>query len=71
MHFDGNTGRGGKEKTMTSCKGHCNQNTPELTERQFIILAAKVGSKLMPGAKDRKQLGELLAIAWYYNHSDE
>ena len=56
---------------MTASKGHGNEHIPEMTERQFIVLAAKVGSKLMPDEKDRKRLGELFAFAWYHNHSED
>ncbi|MCY3989258.1 MAG: hypothetical protein OXF94_11820 [Gammaproteobacteria bacterium] len=56
---------------MTERKKHWNKHIPEMTERQLIVLAANVGSELMPDERDRKRLKELYAFAWYHNHSDE
>ena len=56
---------------MTTSTGHGNEHIADMTERQFLVLAAMVGSQVIPDEKDRKRLKELSAFAWYHNHSDE
>lgn len=56
---------------MTKPTKHGAQHIPEMTERQLLYLAAKLGSKIMPNEQDRKWLQELSAYTWYHNTADE
>ena len=49
---------------MTASKGHGHEHIADMTVRQFLVLAAKVGSQVMPDERDRKRLEELSAFAW-------